>query len=54
MNTYKIKIVETLEKVIEVLANSQEEAISAVEYDYKNEKHILDYNNHKSTDFIIV
>ena len=54
MNTYKIKITESLEIVIEVLANSEEEAISTVKYDYKNEKHILDYTNHTSTEFILV
>ncbi len=54
MNKYKVRIIETLDTVIEVLAESQEEAISTVEKDYNNEKYILDYNNYISTDFKLV
>ena len=47
MNTFMIEIKETLAKVIEVQAESAEEAISIVQDLYESEKIILD-----STDYI--
>jgi hypothetical protein len=51
METFQIEIKETLSTVINVNANSETEAISKIEALYTNEKIILDYDDHQSTDF---
>ena len=45
MNNYKVEITEYLQKTIDVEANSEAEAISKVEDDYKKEKIVLDAND---------
>ncbi len=54
MNTYQIEIIETLVKIVAVSAVSEDEALSIVINDYKNEKHVLDESNHISTNFEII
>jgi hypothetical protein len=49
--TYKVKIVETMELVVEVEAESGTEAVEKVEQAYINEEHVLDWNNHTDTEF---
>ncbi|MDD2191461.1 MAG: DpnD/PcfM family protein [Bacteroidales bacterium] len=59
MKTYRIEITETLQRVVEVEADSSEEALSIVENQYKNEDIVLDENDFKAysidldADFII-
>mgnify|MGYP002540522163 CR=1 FL=1 len=48
---YKIEIEETLQKVVEIQASSLDEAISIAQERYSNEEYILDYQDHKSTEF---
>lgn len=48
-----MKIVETLEMIINVKACSEKEALEMVLSDYNSEKYVLDYRNHVSTDFDI-
>lgn len=48
---YQIKIKETLERVVDVKANSLSEAFNIVENKYKNEEYVLDYNDYKGTEF---
>jgi len=45
LNTYKIEITETLQKQIEVEAESAEEAVLCVEAMYNNEDVVLDSSN---------
>ena len=49
MQTYKVKIIETLEREIEITAKDEEEAKKKVEKDWEESKIVLDY-----TDFIEV
>lgn len=51
MKTFKIEIVETLSRVVEVRADNIYEALLKVEYDYVAAKIVLDYNNHVDTEF---
>lgn len=44
---YKIEIIETLSKAVEVKANSLEEAIDKVQIGYSNEEYILDADSFK-------
>lgn len=48
---YQIEIEETLQRVINIRANSVEDAIKIAEERYKNEEIILDYNDLKDTKF---
>lgn len=50
MNRFMVEIKETLAKVIEVQAESIEEAISIVDELYKNEKIVLDSNDFIDTE----
>lgn len=52
MNKYKVYIVETLVRTVEVEANTKSEAIEKVEEMYRNEEIILDYMDHFDTEFI--
>ena len=45
MDKYKIEITETLQQVVEVEAESEEEAMRKVMKMYKNSKVVLDDNN---------
>ena len=51
MDKFKIEINETLSKIIEVYAANIEGAMDKVIEMYKNEKIILDYENHINTEF---
>lgn len=42
---YKIEIEETLSKIVEIEANSLEEAINIVQERYNSEEYVLDYND---------
>ncbi|MEI6518830.1 MAG: DpnD/PcfM family protein [bacterium] len=48
---YQVTITETLQKVVEVKASSESEALSIVKNDYDYERHVLDYSNHTATEF---
>ena len=50
MNTYKVKITETLEKVVE--ARNKREAEQIVCTGYHNEKYVLDADNFARVNFI--
>ena len=51
METFKIEIIETLSRTIEIEANSQEEAIDKLCTSYTEEKIILDSSDHIGTEF---
>ena len=48
---YQIEIEETLQRIINIRANSVEDAIKIAEERYKNEEIVLDYNDLKDTNF---
>ncbi len=48
---YQIEVEETLQRVINIRANSVEDAIKIAEKRYKNEEIVLDYNDLKDTKF---
>ncbi|MDD3922550.1 MAG: DpnD/PcfM family protein [Endomicrobiaceae bacterium] len=52
MQTFKIEIQETLSKIVDIEADSIEEALQIAESKYKEEKIILDSSNYVDTDFI--
>jgi CheY-like chemotaxis protein len=54
MNTYKVKITETLERVITTKANNEEEAIEYVKQEYDEDHIILDADDFAGVDFEIV
>lgn len=54
METFKIEIQELLSRIVEVEANSIEEAISKVREMYRKEEIVLDSSNHVSTDIEIL
>lgn len=45
MKIYKIEITETLQKIIEIESDNEEDALHKVMKMYKNEEVILDYDN---------
>lgn len=49
--TYKIEIEETLQKVVEVQANSLDEAIDIAQERYRNEEYILNEDDFKGAEF---
>lgn len=51
MKIYKIEIEEVLQKVVEVEADSVDEAIDKVHNAYRNEEYVLDYNDFKGVEF---
>ena len=51
MNTYKVKITETLEKVVEVEARNKREAEQIVCTAYHDEKYVLDADNFARVNF---
>lgn len=51
MKTFKIEIVETLSRVVEVQADNIDEALLKVEYDYNTAEIVLDYGDHIDTEF---
>lgn len=49
--TYKIEIEETLQKVVEIQANSLDEAINIAQERYRNEEYILNEDDFKGAEF---
>lgn len=49
--TYKIEIEETLQKVVEIKANSLDEAIDIAQNRYSNQEYILDYEDYKGVEY---
>ena len=50
---FKVCITETLERVIEVTASSEEDAIKKVTGEYKNSKYVLDADDFTGVSFDI-
>lgn len=48
---YNIEIEELLQKVVQVKANSLDEAINIVQNKYSNQEYILDYEDYKGVEF---
>ncbi len=48
---YKIEIEETLQKVVEIEANSLDEAIDIAQNRYSNQEYILDYEDYKGVEY---
>lgn len=53
MKEYKVEITETLQTIITIEANSEDEAIDIVQQKYKDEEIVLDSSNYIDTDFSI-
>ena len=51
MNTYKVKITETFEKIVEVEARNKIEAEQIVCTAYQDEKYVLDADNFARVNF---
>lgn len=51
MKIYKIEITETLQKIIEIESDNEEDALHKVMRMYKNEEVILDYDNFVDVSF---
>lgn len=49
---FNIKVIEVLERDVEVYAMTAEEAVADVQEQYDNEDIVLDYNDHVSTDIV--
>jgi hypothetical protein len=49
--TYKIEIEELLQHVYDIEANSLDEAINIAKEKYSKEEYVLDYQDHKGTEF---
>ena len=49
--TFKIEIEEKLQKVVEIKANSLDEAFAIAQNKYSNQEYILDYEDYKGTEF---
>lgn len=52
METFKIEVKETLSRVIEIEANSVDEAFSKIQDLYKNEEIVLDAEDYVETEFL--
>ncbi|HRN92091.1 MAG TPA: DpnD/PcfM family protein [Ferruginibacter sp.] len=52
METFKIEVKETLSRIIEIQANSMDEAYYRVREMYSKEEIVLDANDNVDTDFI--
>jgi hypothetical protein len=51
MKTYSVTITETLQKTVEVEANSREQAEGMVHVQWDNSEHVLDSDNFKAVSF---
>lgn len=49
--TYKIEIEETSQRVVEIQANSLDEAIDIAQNRYSNQEYILDSDDYKGVEF---
>lgn len=52
METFKIEVKETLSRIIEVQASSEDEALSKIQDLYKKEKIVLDADDYVETEFL--
>ncbi len=52
METFKIEVKETLLRIIEIKANSADEALTKIQNFYKNEEIVLDANDYIETEFL--
>ena len=52
MTKYKVTIVETISKIVDIEANSAEEAEELVMNMYNDEEVVLDYSDFEQVDFI--
>jgi hypothetical protein len=52
METFKIEVKETLSRVIEIEANSADEAFSKLQDLYKKEEIVLDSDDYVQTEFL--
>ncbi len=52
METFKIEIKETLSRIIEIDANSNEEALLKIEDLYKKQEIVLDADDYIETEFL--
>ena len=52
METFKIEVKETLSRVIEIEANSADEAFSKIQDLYKKEEIVLDADDYVETEFL--
>lgn len=51
MKTYYISVTETLNKIVEVHADSEQEALQKAQDSYYNDEFELDYNDRVDTEF---
>lgn len=51
MKKYKVKVTETLNRIVEQEANSYEEALDLVEERYQNEEIVLDWHDNCNVEF---
>lgn len=51
MKTYYIRVTETLNKIVEVHAENEQEALQKAEDSYYNDEFELDYNDRVDTEF---
>ena len=51
MKTYYISVTETLNKIVEVHAENEQEALQKAEDSYYNDEFELDYNDRVNTEF---
>lgn len=52
METFKIEVKETLSRIIEIEANSNEEALLKIEDLYKKQEIVLDADDYIETEFL--
>ena len=52
METFKIEVIETLSRTIEIEAESKDEAYFKVREMYREEEIVLDYDDYIDTEFI--
>jgi hypothetical protein len=52
MKTFKIEVKETLSRIIEIEANSMDEAFSKIQDLYKKEEIVLDSDDYVETEFL--
>jgi hypothetical protein len=54
MKTYKVEVFESLARVVEIEANSPEEATEKVKKLYEKEEIVLDYSDFGNVEFNII
>ena len=53
MKAYKIEVKETLSRIVEIEANSSDEALLKIKELYKNEEIVLDADDFDETEFLV-